>query len=95
MNLLESQARRQLHDHVLALRKAQYDVYICYALMVCSAVTVSFYYILNVSVFLNVVMSLLNGLGFFYIGRSYAIVTRKLKSMKKSYNDAFRLERVS
>ena len=63
--------------------------------VLCSAVTVSFYYILNVSVLLNVCMSLLNGVGFFYIGRSYAIVTRKLKSMKKEYNDAFSLERVS
>ena len=94
MDLPEIHQRQRLHDLVIAARNTKRDLYNVYALAGVAGFTTIVFYCLPIGAVGDIAMAALNCTGFFYIGRAYTNVRRRLNKANSEYNEAFGVNRV-
>ena len=94
MSLLDLQERRDMHEIVTDLKHVKADFYCLVGIGLLGIGSILLFYILDAGVAANCAMSACSAVGFFYLGRAYTIIMRRMRNAQEKYDAAFHPNRI-
>lgn len=84
-----------MHSVVLKLHSAKRDMTLWYLLSISAYLSTILFYLLDTTVTMNIMLSVLSCTGFMYLGIKRNVIRTRLITANKDYRDAFATNRIS